>query len=149
MADIRAATTEDAEAWQVMRSALWPQFSEDHPAEIQAYFAGESIDIEQAYVLQIGEELAGFIELNIRNFAEGSRRDKVPYLEAWYIKPEYQHRGHGRQLMQQAEQWALEQGFTELASDTEVVNERSIHLHKQLGFEEVERVVCFLKSLEA
>ena len=50
-------------------------------------------------------------------------------------------------LMKAAEQWAQEKGFSELASDTETSNLKSIAIHKQLGFEETERVVCFLKQL--
>lgn len=53
------------------------------------------MDIVQAYVAEFGSEVIGFMELNIRNFAEGSRKPKVPYVEAWYIKPEYQGKGYG------------------------------------------------------
>ena len=72
----------------------------------------------------------------------------MPYLEAWYVKPEFQGLGYGRELMRHAEDWAREGGFDELASDSEIGNTRSIEMHKHLGFEEVERVVCFLKRLE-
>ena len=37
-------------------------------------------------------------------------------------------------------------GEMELVSDAEITNTRSIELHKQLGFEETERIVCFLKK---
>lgn len=47
--------------------------------------------------------------------------------------------------MARAEAWAREQGFDELASDTEIDNHASIALHRRLGFAETERVVCFLK----
>jgi aminoglycoside 6'-N-acetyltransferase I len=50
--------------------------------------------------------------------------------------------------MSTAEHWALDNGFNELASDTEVYNELSMKIHKKLGFEEVDRIVCFLKKLE-
>lgn len=49
--------------------------------------------------------------------------------------------------MEQAEAWAVERGFFELASDTEINNEKGIAIHKRLGYQETERIVCFLKKL--
>ncbi len=130
-----------------MRTALWPDTDDEHRAEIAAYFANDSTDIEKTYLAEVDGEIIGFIELNIRNFAEGSRQSTVPYVEAWYITPAHQGNGYGRQLMHQAEAWARSLGFNELASDTEIDNTRSIAMHKHLGFSETERVVCFLKKL--
>ena len=131
-----------------MRSQLWPDSKDDHAVELEQYFSGCSMDIVQAYVVEDENETAvGFIELNLRNFAEGSRSPEVPYVEAWFVSSDCRGRGWGKRLMEQAEQWALEQGYSELASDTELVNTRSIAMHRALGFEETERVVCFLKKL--
>ena len=148
MMQIREVREQDSQAWSLMRTALWPDTEDQHRAEIQAYFDGTSHDVEMAVVAVLDTEIVGFMELNIRNFAEGSRSSEVPYIEAWYVRPEYQGRGLGRQLMDYAEDWAARAGYQELASDTEIDNARSIDLHKQLGFEETDRVVCFLKRLE-
>jgi aminoglycoside 6'-N-acetyltransferase I len=91
--------------------------------------------------------LAGIIELKLRNFAEGSRSPNVPYIEAWYVKSEYRSRDDGQALIKRAESWPVEQGFKQITSDTELDNNKSIALHKHLGFLETERVVCFLKQL--
>jgi len=144
---VREVNENDIEQWSVMRTALWPETKDAHVAEIKEYFSGLSIDIVKAYVTEIGSEVIGFMELNIRNFAEGSRSSKLPYVEAWYIKPEYRGNGYGKQLMNKADQWAISQGYSELASDTEIDNHRSISMHKHLGFLETERIVCFLKKL--
>jgi aminoglycoside 6'-N-acetyltransferase I len=146
--NIREATRSDVEAWSEMRTELWPDTDDNHLSEINAFFDGESIDIEQVYIIEKDQLIVGFIELNIRNFAEGSRKSSVPYVEGWFIKPEFQGMGYGQKLMEMAEYWAASLGFTELASDTEIINERSIKLHKQMGFKETERVVCFLKKLK-
>ncbi|MBJ7537643.1 GNAT family N-acetyltransferase [Marinomonas transparens] len=145
---IRQVIKVDTEEWSQMRTALWPDTKDGHRAEIEEYFAGTSIDIEKAYVAELEDDIIGFLELNIRNFAEGSRKRNVPYVEAWYIKPKYQNQGYGRHLMRQAEQWAVSLGYSELASDTTIDNGKSIAMHKRLGFMETERVVCFLKSLK-
>ena len=146
---VRPAKESDLSAWASMRSQLWPDCADQHVAELEAYFAGSSIDIEQCFVVDgPAADLIGFMELNIRNFAEGSRQAAVPYVEAWYIKPAYQGQGLGSQLIQQGELWARKLGYDELASDTETDNHKSIAMHQHLGFEEIERVVCFLKKLK-
>lgn len=60
----------------------------------------------------------------------------------------FRHRGIGRALIAAVEAWAREQGFSELASDTEVANERGIAAHHRLGFREVERTIQFVKMLQ-
>ena len=144
---IRPVQPSDPSEWVIMRSNLWPDSTDNHEAELQQYFNGTSVDIEIAFVIETGGQLGGFLELNIRNFAEGSRESRVPYVEAWYVKDQLQGVGLGKTLMDEAEKWALSKGFHQLASDTEWHNERSIAVHKKLGFVEIDRVVCFLKIL--
>ena len=52
-------------------------------------------------------------------------------------------------LIDAAEKWALEAGFTELASDAEVGNEEGIRAHQKLRFREVGRSVHFVRPLRA
>ncbi len=89
----------------------------------------------------------GFIELAVRSFSDGCESMPVPHVEGWYVEPSARGRGIGRALMQAAEGWARDRGFTELASDTEPWNERSIAAHARCGFRETERLVKFRKSL--
>lgn len=146
---IREAVQQDLPQWAEMRSLLWPQGSSCHAQELADYFRGHAVDIKQAFVLDAEDGcLAGFMELNIRSFAEGSRAAAVPYLEAWFVRQTHRGHGHGKRLLATAEQWALQQGYCELASDTTPDNHHSIALHKASGFEETERLVCFLKSLQ-
>ena len=144
---IRAVTVDDTDVWSEMRTALWPDTDDDHLSEIHDYFNDRSSDMVAVFIIEEGLDSVGFIELNIRNYAEGSRQTKVPYVEGWYIKPDYQGRGYGKRLMQHAEAWAMSLGYSELASDAELDNERSISVHKQLGFQETDRIVCFIKHL--
>lgn len=144
---IRSVRADDLDAWLTERSKLWPD-NKDLAFELDQFFAGDSTDIVECLVAEVNQAFAGFIEINIRNFAEGSRQPQVPYIEAWHVHPSYRGNGIGEALMKAAEDWARQRGFNELASDTTPDNLRSIHLHKKIGFAETERVVCFLKSLD-
>ena len=46
-----------------------------------------------------------------------------------------------------AENWAREKGCTEMASDTWLDNEPSIRAHLKMGYNEVERLVHYVKQL--
>lgn len=147
---IRKVTLEDRESWEQMRNQLWPDLIEQHRKEIQKFFDGKQFDISEVFVLDLPvNKLRGFIELNIRNFAEGSSSDRVPYVEGWFVDASERGKGFGKQLMIAAEEWARELGCDELASDVEMKNDVSIAAHTALGFEETCRVVCFLKKLKS
>ena len=85
--------------------------------------------------------MVGFLELRLRNYAEGTDSLAVPYVEGWYVDPEYRLRGAGASLMRHAESWARQSGYSELASDTEIENMDSIAAHQALGFEVTDRIV--------
>ncbi|RDL45013.1 GNAT family N-acetyltransferase [Marinomonas piezotolerans] len=145
--DVRDVKREEIPVWAEMRTVLWPQYDEDHTPELEKYFAGTSNDVVQTFVAEVEGSIAGFIEINIRNFAEGSVESAVPFVEAWFVKPEFRGRGVGSALMKSAEAWAVAQGYSELASDADETNLDSIDLHYRLNFKETARVVCFLKKL--
>jgi aminoglycoside 6'-N-acetyltransferase I len=58
-----------------------------------------------------------------------------------------QRRGIGRALVEAAEASALAAGHHEIACDAELENTDGIAAHVALGYKEVERVVCFRRSL--
>jgi len=146
---IRPINRLDASEWSRLRTALWPDTSDHHRAEIDEFFTGNSVDVVEVFVAdRANTKLAGFIELNIRSFVEGSRATQVPYVEAWYVDADLRGQGIGKRLMQRAESWARDKGFTELGSDAELHNPNGIAAHKALGFNEVYKIVCFLKQLD-
>ena len=131
-----------------MRTALWPDSVDEHASAIDDYFDGKPSFIDQIVVCQAGNgELAGFAELRIRNYAEGSSNMAVPYLEGWYVDSAHRRRGVGKALIAAAEEWARSMGYSELASDAEINDQRSITAHVALGFHETDRCVCFLKKI--
>ena len=146
---IRSVKKSDLDQWAELRNQLWPDSIETHKNELNKFFIGRSADIVKVFVATTeANNVIGFIELNIRNFAEGSTARLVPYIEGWLIEKNFQNQGIGKSLVNEAEKWARECGFNELASDAEIENDKSIAIHNKLGFKEVERVVCFLKKLD-
>jgi len=135
-------------AWLRMRHALWPDESDGHAEEIDAFLSGQSKFIDEALVCEADDGSAiGFIELRLRNYAEGSEGTIVPYVEGWYVDPAFRMRGVGAMLVAHAESWAKGRGYRELASDVEIDNTGSIAAHAALGFEHTDTIVCFLKKL--
>lgn len=118
---------------------------------IDAYLSGSSINelVPSAVFVAEREDgsLGGFLELSVRNYAEGCAGD-TPYVESWYVDEDLRGAGVGRALMEAAEQWAREHGSTVLASDALLNNSLSHAAHQALGFEVVERIVVFRKRLE-
>jgi aminoglycoside 6'-N-acetyltransferase I len=55
----------------------------------------------------------------------------------------------GVALVQAAEEWALANGYCEMASDALLENAERARAHKALGFEEVERAIRFRKALRS
>ena len=87
--------------------------------------------------------------MSLWDYAEGCKTSPVAYIEGWYVDAESRRHKLGTRLVQAAEAWARSQGLKEIASDTQLDNTVSIQAHKMLGYEEVERLVCFRKALDA
>lgn len=148
---IRPIAPKDRSEWLRLLSGLHPELPESaHVPSIDAYFSGSSIDELVPSAVFVAERpdghLGGFLELSIRNYAEGCSGD-TPYVESWFVDEDLRGTGLGRALVGAAEQWARERGYSELASDAVLDNSQSHAAHKALGFEVVERIVVFRKTL--
>jgi len=134
--------------WQKMRTALWPDTDDEHAAECTAFFAG-TLREPLAVLLALDDAgvALGFIELNLRNYAEGCASSPVGYVEGWYVVPQARRQGVGAALMMAGETWARACGCAEMASDTELDNGISATAHQALGYEETDRIICFRKTL--
>jgi aminoglycoside 6'-N-acetyltransferase I len=143
---IRRATDEDKSEWIRMRQGLWP----DAPLEYLNFDLDELLADPDAAVFVASRpdgSLVAFIEAGLRAYGEGCETSPVGYIEAWYVDPHVRGQKLGREMVRMAEQWAREQGCSEMASDTWLENEGSIAAHLKLGYWEAERLVHFVKRL--
>lgn len=62
--------------------------------------------------------------------------DKVCELRKMYLLPEYQGRGLGRSMMEDALKRAAELGYTEIVLETNTLLDKAIRLYLKYGFEE-------------
>lgn len=148
---IRSVQIEDRAEWLRLLQSLYPHHPQsEHVPLVDAFLArtphDELLPSEVFVCERPDARLAGFLELSVRDYAEGCS-GRTPYVESWYVDPDVRGRGLGRLLMSAAEQWAKERGYGELASDAELDNAGSHKAHQALGFEEVERTVHFRKRL--
>lgn len=131
--------------WVRMRRAL--HGGDDHEADTAEVLAGGYGPYGVLVLERNDGGLGGFIEVSERSVAEGCESRPVAFIEAWWVDYDIRRTGAGRALVSAAEEWARARGHREIASDTTIDNELSVTAHMALGFEEVERHVCFRKEL--
>lgn len=130
-----------------MRRALWPHLA----GRVAVQDASAWLARRDAAVIVAarprGNALCGFVELGARSCANGCVTTSVAFLEGWYVDPDARRAGVGAALVHAAEQWARDQGYVELASDTRLDNVASQRAHMALGWAEVERSVKYYKTV--
>jgi aminoglycoside 6'-N-acetyltransferase I len=146
---VRPVQPSDTAEWLRLRMALWPDSTPaKERAEIDSFFVAGPLPFLQAAF--VGERpaggLCGLVEVAIHSSAPCCTTSNVGYLEAWYVDPDARGTGLGRALVQAAEAWALAQGCTEMASDTDPSYPVSPAAHAALGYSEVARF--FRKDLQ-
>ncbi|GAB2569118.1 aminoglycoside 6'-N-acetyltransferase [Spirosoma areae] len=139
----------DFQDWQRLALALWPDSTEAEMQEVlnEIYQAPK----QAGFLVRDGQGTAiGFMNLSLRvDYVPGASQTPVAFVEGIYVVPGCQQQGVGRALIGRAEQWAKEQGCTELASDVLLDNTLGAAFHERVGFEEVERTISFIKSIQA
>jgi len=105
----------------------------DQTPEITA----ERIRGGNCFVVADGARLLGTIVAQptyAQNDCEYFTRPGVAAVHQFAVHPEHQGSGIGRMLLQRAEQWAKEAGFTELAMDTAEQATHLVELYTRLGY---------------
>lgn len=131
-------------SWASLCSEFWPHHTEEEM--ISAYNEG---DFPHEFLYETDNDYIAFMSLSIRSdYVEGKKgREPVGYLEAIYVKPDFQRKGIGRDLVSFARDWALKEGCSVLASDCQLENTTSRDFHSSLGFKEVSVNVHFAMEL--
>jgi aminoglycoside 6'-N-acetyltransferase I len=144
---VRPVRESDLNEWFRLRKLLWDENEDgDHRSEMMDIL--EHPDSQLVLVADSGDgALIGFLEASIRPFVEDCHTDHVGYLEGWYVDPDHRQKGIGGELVRNAENWARQKGCTEMASDAEVGNERSLTAHTRLGYAVTSRLVHLRKEL--
>lgn len=140
------ATSKDSLALAKMAIKIWSEHSLD---ELAKEFE-DTIDCEESaiFMLMVDNQAVGFAQCQLRHdYVEGTDTSPVGYLEGIFLEQEFRHRGHAKKLLAQCEEWAKNKGCTEFASDCESDNDESLKFHINMGFTEVNRIICFKKQL--
>ncbi len=141
------ATLADFPAWHRLREELYGYIDPAHSeAEIRHIVEDPALT---TYLVFDENETApiGMLELSLRNIVDGCLSSPVAYIEGLYLVEKWQERGLGSQVVDFAKKWAMEQGCSELAVDTELDNERAQKFYLRQGFEETYRVVQYRMAL--
>jgi aminoglycoside 6'-N-acetyltransferase I len=142
---IRPYAPGDYGEWRRMRTALWPSQTE---ADMAGWLARSDTAVIVAIRAQsAAASLCGFVEVGERTNADGCESSPVAYVEGWWVDADVRRQRIGARLIDAAESFARSRGYRELASDTEWHNVVSQQAHRQLGFEELDRVVLYRKVL--
>ena len=140
--NVRRYEPADRREYQRMREALWPDCSD---ADNDTWFARD--DAATFVALRGDGTHCGFVEVGARRYAEGCDSSPVGYIEGWWVAADVRRSGVGRALLEAAEDWSRSRGYTEMGSDALIDNAVSHAAHQRCGYEEVERLVVFRKSL--
>ena len=143
---IKKATPNDTRKLAELAIQMW---SNHTVSELEADFA-DIINSNDAvcFIKYVDDTPVGFAQCQLRyDYVEGIHSSPVGYLEGIFVLPEYQHKGHAKELLHECELWAKEKGCSEIASDCELDNINSFNFHMAMDFEEANRVICFRKEL--
>ncbi|TKX32467.1 aminoglycoside 6'-N-acetyltransferase [Campylobacter aviculae] len=100
------------------------------------------------FLLELNNLCVGFAYVCVRNdYVEGTFSSPVGYLEGIYMQKNYRKKSYAKKLLAYCENWILNQGIDEIASDCELNNIQSFNFHLHCGFKEVSKIICFTKKL--
>lgn len=140
------ADVEDLAVLAALGTLLWPHQTAD---ELEENFSQEMKKGSCFFLAFYYNTPIGFAQCGLRyDYVEGTQSSPVGYLEGIFIKEAYRGKGYAHALLKTCEEWAAKMGCCEFASDCELTNEESRLFHLHTGFEEVNRIICFVKKLE-
>ena len=143
---IKVAVKNDARVLAALAIQMW---NDNTVLDLEKEFE-EIIESDKAtcFIKYIDNMAIGFAQCQLRtDYVEGTETSPVGYLEGIFICEAYRKKGYARELLSVCERWAKEQNCSEFASDCELDNTASLRFHLAMGFEEVNRIICFKKEI--
>ncbi len=126
--------------WKQMREDLYGSLNNDyHAKEMENIFVSDVWFCN--FLADENNQVIGLVELSSRNIVDGCLSSPVAYLEGLYLRPEHRGKGLGKEVIRIIIKWCMVEGFSELATDTEITNKKAQRFYESMGFEEVDRVV--------
>lgn len=143
---IRSAVKSDARILAELAVRMW---KDNTVMDLEKEFE-ELITDDKAvcFLKYVDDKAIGFAQCQLRtDYVEGTETSPVGYLEGIFIAEGYRHNGYAKELLRECEKWAKEKNCSEFASDCELGNNGSLNFHIAMGFEEINRIICFRKDL--
>ena len=130
----------DFDLWKIMRTELYSGVDDlFHEQEMLAIHKNRNWICR--FIANDDGRKIGLVELSLRNIVDGCLSSPVAYLEGLYLAPDYRGQGVGKEVIKILLSWCTSEGLKELATDTELKNEKAQKFYQSIGFEEVDRVV--------
>ena len=144
--NIVEATAKDLWAVTKLALLLWPEHETQQLYDEMQHFI---TDPESALLVAKDDgAVVGFALCALRHdYVEGTAASPVGYLEGVFVEENYRRQHVAKMLVEACEHYAKEKGCAEFASDCELNNLKSIAFHRGVGFDEANRLVCFVKKL--
>ncbi len=129
-----------------LAAELWPSHT---PEELEAEFSGLLQKGSCVFFLAVLQgKTIGFAQCQLRtDYVEGTSSSPVGYLEGIYVRPAFRGNGVAMQLLEACQDWCRQKRCSEFASDCTLENQESFLFHKKCGFQEANRIICFVKKL--
>ena len=123
---------------------LWPNSGTLYE-EMKEYLIAEE---KAAFLFWKQTNPVGLALCSLRSeYVEGTKDSPVGYLEGIYVEEDFRGKNIAAALLSSCEEWAKQRGCREFASDCELHNPASLAFHLHTGFEEANRIICFVKTL--
>ena len=146
MINIVRASDENIDELSQMALDLWPENDLDDLKRDFEYILGHLSD--KVFLAKVDDEYIGFIHMSIRkDYVEGSASSPVGYIEGLFVKPEYRRKGVGSELYNAGVDWVKKKGCSEIGTDCTISNNVSFEFLVDMGFEEANRMICFIKDI--
>lgn len=146
--EIREMRPDEENAWAQMRADLFRISFAEAKEETAAFMAGDHLTLKIVFVGLVDGEVAAFLEISERTYADGCYDGPVAYMEGWFVGEKARGMGVGQALVNAAIAWAKSKNYPHLASDAELSNLDGHKAHEAVGFEEVDRVVQYRMALK-